>query len=475
MSSLLNSLTGALRVRLVLGVMAVLFGMAVLAVAGRYFLAEKTTQDLYDKTLLTVAHAISRDVVLSGGDLLAEQLLETLTQALGDQVFYHVTGAHAGLMTGYSNPPPLPKGKKITPGKPAFYNAVYRGDPVRVVALREFISEDVNQAGWIKIRVWQTVHQRDALSQQLVTRSALIMFFLMAAATAAVWIAINKALKPLLDLKDAVEHRSPDDLTAIRRPVPDELKSLVASMNTLFARLRSAFAERDTFISNAAHQLRNPIAGIQSQAEAAAQSKNEKDLRDRSKGVAEAAKRASRLTQQLLSMEKARGRPKAHNWHVFDLVELAARITRQMAPQALRNKVRVEFHKPDTDTLMTGDETLIEEALENLIDNALLYGAAKGSTIDVGIEKTESQLILYVRDEGPIIEEEKRNTIFERFVRGVEGKADGCGLGLAIVKEITEGHNGQASYHISETGARFQMSFPSNQTESGEFERTSAA
>ncbi len=463
----MKRLTGALRIRLVLGVMAVLFSMAILAMAGRYFLAEKTTQNLYDNALLTVAHTISRDVVISGGDLLAEQLLETLTQALGDQVFYHVDGAHAGLITGYSNPPTLPKSHKPTSGKPTFYNALYRGDPVRVVALREFISEEVRQAGWINIRVWQTVNQRDALSQKLVVRSAIIMLFLMAAATAAVWIAVNKALKPLLDLKDAVEHRSPDDLTSIRRPVPDELKSLVASMNTLFARLRSAFAERDAFISNAAHQLRNPIAGIQSQAEAAAQSKTEKDLRARSRDVAEAARRASRLTQQLLSMEKARGRSRAHNWSEFELVELAAGVTRRMAPDALRNKVRVEFHEPTSSTIMRGDATLIEEALENLIDNALLYGTSKGGTINVGVEVSYDWLILYVHDDGPVIAEDKHQAIFERFVRGVEGKSDGCGLGLAIVREIAEGHDGRAEYRIIDASARFEILFPGRRSVPG--------
>lgn len=460
----MKGLTGALRVRLVLGVMAVLLIMAVLAVAGRYFLAAQTTQELYDKTLLTVAHTISRDVVLSGGDLLAEQLLETLTRALGDQVFYHVDGSETGLITGYSDPPHLPPNLKIISGQAIYFDAIYRGDKVRVVALREFISREDDQAGWMNIRVWQTVHQRDALSIKLAARTALIMVMLLIAAMIAVWIAINRALRPLLDLKDAIEQRSPDDLTAIRRPVPDELKSLVASMNSLFARLRSAFTQRDVFISNAAHQLRNPIAAIQSQAEAAAASKTEADLRSRSRDVAEAARRASRLTRQLLSMEKARGRSKAHNWTRFDLVELAAAVTRRMAPQALRGKVQVEFYQPETSAIMRGDAMLIEEALDNLIDNALLYGATSGGIIDVGVEASEQQLILYVRDDGPLLAEHKRHKIFERFVRGMEGAAEGCGLGLAIVREIAGGHDGHAEYRINGASARFEMTFPRSNT-----------
>ncbi|PLX35220.1 MAG: sensor histidine kinase [Hyphomicrobiales bacterium] len=451
--------SGALRIRLLLGVMLVLCVMAVLAVAGRYFLAAQTTQGLYDKTLLTVAHTISRDVVLSGGDLLAEELLETLNQSLGDQVFYHVDGAEFGLITGYSDPPPLPKALKVVAGKASFYDAVYRGDNVRVVTMREFIAREDGQAGWMNIQVWQTVHQRDALSMQLATRTALIMALLLLAALIAVWIAVNRALRPLLDLKDAVEHRSPDDLTAIRRPVPDELKSLVTSMNSLFARLRKGFADRDMFISNAAHQLRNPIAGILSQAEAAAQSRTEQDLRSRSREVAEAARRASRLTRQLLSMEKARGRSKAHNWREFDLVELAAKVTSRMAPQALRGGVRVEFHRPDGPAMMRGDTTLIEEALDNLIDNALLYGAAPNGTIDIGVEISAGLYTLYVADNGPPIPEAKREKIFERFVRGKEG-GGGCGLGLAIVREIAEGHDGGAAYRVADEGARFEMRFP---------------
>ena len=74
-------------------------------------------------------------------------------------------------------------------------------------------------------------------------------------------------------------------------------------MNSLFSQLRKAFTEKDDFIANAAHQLRNPIAGIQSQAEAAERSKTLEAMKLRVKDVAKAAKQTSRLTQQLLSME----------------------------------------------------------------------------------------------------------------------------------------------------------------------------
>ena len=118
-----------------------------------------------------------------------------------------------------------------------------------------------------------------------------------------VWFGVQFGLQPLLELQAAIRKRSADDISEIKRSVPTEVSSLLKSMNSLFSQLRQAFTEKDDFIANAAHQLRNPIAGIQSQAEAAERSKNLESMRSRVKDVAEAAKKTSRLTQQLLSME----------------------------------------------------------------------------------------------------------------------------------------------------------------------------
>jgi two-component system, OmpR family, sensor histidine kinase TctE len=450
----------SLRVRLFVLIVLPLIAVAGFSAVARYIMAERTSQELYDNTLLAVALAISRDVVLSEGDVLSEELLEALTHTLGDAIYYRVEGPDGRFVTGYSEGPALSAPDQILGGVPTFFDAVYFGDPVRVVALREYISEP-QFGGWVTVQVWQTVRQRDALSLQLAAQAVGLMTVVIAAAGAFVWFGINYGLKPLLDLRTAVESRSPDDLGPIRRPVPREVRSLVAAMNDLFGRLSDAFAARDVFIANAAHQLRNPIAAIRAQAEAAEAAPEGADLRARVADVAEAARRTSRLTQQLLSLEKARGRLEALGAQTIDLAKLVAEILRVKAPVALRRGVEVSLELEGDPRPLAGDPLLIGEALENLLDNALRYGCDQGGAIRVLVAFEDRLIRLAVEDDGPGVPADQRELVFERFQRGVEDGIDGCGLGLAIVREIAERHGGTAKLMEAPTGARFEMVFPS--------------
>ncbi|MGI9373590.1 MAG: sensor histidine kinase, partial [Hyphomicrobiales bacterium] len=386
--------------RLFIWIGLVLLALAAAATIIRFKQAESTTQELYDKTLITVAHTISRDVLLSQGDVLAEELLETLTEALGDQVFYNVRSRENAFIAGYSDPPPLPEKIELAAGKPYYFDAVYRGDPVRVVSFREFISEG-DVGGWVTVTTWQTVRERQELSLDLATRSAVTVGVLVVIAMIALWLAVNTALKPLLQLQETVERRSPDDLENVRRAVPEEVASLVSSMNGLFGRLKQAFAERDRFISDAAHQLRNPIAGIQSQAEATARASSKQELRKGVSEVAEAARRASRLTQQLLSMEKAKGGERRERFEKIDRNELSERVTRRLAPNVFRQGGEIAFQASDKKVWVEGDVVLISEAMDNLIDNAARYGAADEQLeINVGVVQQDDMAVFLVHDSG---------------------------------------------------------------------------
>jgi two-component system, OmpR family, sensor histidine kinase TctE len=449
----------SLRVRLFVLIVLPLIAVAGFSAVARYIMAERTSQELYDNTLLAVALTISRDVVLSEGDVLSEELLEALTHTLGDAVYYRVEGPDGRFVTGYSDAPALSALEQILGGVPTFFDAEYFGDPVRVVVLREYISEP-QFGGWVTVQVWQTVRQRDALSLHLAAQAVGLMTIVIAAAGAFVWFGINYGLKPLLDLRTAVESRSPDDLGPIRRPMPREVRSLVAAMNGLFGRLSDAFAARDVFIANAAHQLRNPIAAIRAQAEAAEAAPEGADLRARVADVAEAARRTSRLTQQLLSLEKARGTPEVLGAQTIDLAKLVAEILRVKAPVALRRGVEVSLELEGDPRPLAGDPLLIGEALENLLDNALRYGCDQGGAIRVLVAFEDRLIRLAVEDDGPGVPADQRERVFERFQRGVEDGIDGCGLGLAIVREIAERHGGTAKLMEAPTGARFEMVFP---------------
>lgn len=449
----------SLRARLFLLLILPVVVVAAVAAYARFVVAERLSERLYDNTLLTVALTISRDVVLSEGDVLTEQLLDDLTTALGDPVFYRVTGPGGSFVTGYSDAPDWPEGADLQGGEPFFFDSRALGRPVRAVILREFISEP-QYGGWVTVEVWQTVFQRAALSRELLMQSLLLLGSIIATAALILWFGIQMGLKPLLDLREAIGARSPDDLRPIRRWVPPELRALVDATNSLFDRLSRAFSIRDAFLSDAAHQMRNPIASIQSQAEAALTAPTEAALRDRVAALAVSARSAGRLTNQLLSMEKVRGRSLRVPYQPVDLVDLVTARVRTMAEAQLRRDIAVSMEVEGEPFPVTCDPVMIEELLGNLLDNATRYALQPGGALTVTLRFSPASVQLVVRDDGPGIDPALRDRIFDRFFRIDTDHTQGCGLGLAIVADIAAAHGGRAFCPPVDKGAVFVVDLP---------------
>lgn len=449
----------SLRSRLFLLLILPLIVIAAISSYARFQEAERLSQSLYDNTLLAVALTISRDVAISEGDILTEQLLEELTTALGDPVYYRITGPGGGFVTGYSDPPDVPPGSDIKSGKPFFFDSTYLGRQVRSVILREFLNQPRLQ-GWMTVEVWQTVSQRAALTRDLLYQSIALLTTIILSAAVILWFGIKLGLKPLLDLQNAISLRTPDDLRPIRRWIPVELRPLVQTTNSLFERLAKAFEIRSAFISDAAHQLRNPIASIVTQAEAAVSSPDEETLRERVALIAQSARATGRLTNQLLSLERVRGRSLRVLFESTDLVALVSAKTRAFAEVQLLNDIAVSFEVEGDARPVVCDPIMIDEMMANLLDNATRYGLRGGGELNVILAFQPDHAKIIVEDDGPGIEASLRVRVFDRFFRADLDFYDGCGLGLAIVADIAEAHGGSASCVPSQKGARFEICLP---------------
>ena len=446
----------SLRGRLFILMILPLVIVATAAAFARYMAANRLSEELYDNTLLAVALTISRDVVLSEGDVLTERLLDELTTALGDPVYYRITGPGGSFVTGYSDPPDLPSAANIDGGTPIFFDSESLGQPVRAVVLREFISEP-QFGGWVTVEVWQTVSQRLALSRKLVAQSIMLLGSVLVTATLILWFGIQLGLKPLLDLREAIDQRSADDLRPIRRWVPPELRPLVETTNSLLDRLSRAFALRDGFISDAAHQMRNPVAAIQSQAEAAITAPTEADLRRRVQDLAKSARETSRLTAQLLSFERVRGRSLKEFSQSVDLIALLREKIRPFAEAQLRRGIDVTFAVKGASRPVECDPVLIEEMVTNILDNAGKYGLIADGHLDVEIEFFPLSVALRFSDDGPGIPPDLLERVFDRFFRLDTDQSRGCGLGLAIVADVAQAHGGHARCFSKGQGTVFEV------------------
>jgi two-component system sensor histidine kinase TctE len=456
----MNVKVTSLRGRLLFLIVLPLLIIVSIGTVALYYDSEKKSQEIYDKLLHSISQVILRDVVISEGDLLTEQLLETLTDTLNDQIFYQVRDEKgSSLYVGYSNPPEIPANSVMKPYIPIFYDSVYRDQAVRVIVSREFVSA-MDAPGWVTIYVWQTTIGQKRLLLELASSAFVTMMIMLLSTALIVWFGVKFGLKPLLDLQGAIIKRSADDISRIKRIVPMEVSGLVNSMNKLFDQLRNAFTEKDDFIANAAHQLRNPIAGIQSQAEAAERSKTLESMKQRVGDVVTAARKTSRLTQQLLSMEHVSQRSIKSEFQTLDLVKLTQEILTNFALRAQQQNVTLSLDCKESQIELEGSETFLSEAIDNLIDNALVYGCPNGGKIDVEIILDNNDAHLYVQDYGVGIDPELITKVLERFVHGPDSNGEGSGLGLSIAKTVIELHDGVLELLSKDQGTCAHIKLP---------------
>ncbi|MBZ9705744.1 HAMP domain-containing histidine kinase [Mesorhizobium sp. ESP7-2] len=229
--------------------------------------------------------------------------------------------------------------------------------------------------------------------------------------------------------------------------VPQEIAPLVHAFNEALARLAQGYDRHNRFLTDAAHELRTPIAILRTRAELLRQEpQSVRRLHD--------IERLSHLAQQLLDHQLL-DRPSDQR-EIVDLDDLVSRVAADFAPLAIEAGYDLAF-EPSTDKTRVEVNVLqIERALANLMRNAIEHGGG-GGTITIAIDRTGG---IEVRDEGPGIPEEERENVFEPFYR-LQPQSRGAGLGLNLARQIALRHEGTIRILAgSWRGARIRMELP---------------
>ena len=453
----MSDAAASLRLRLLLLLLGPLIVLSVALGYWRYAVALDTAETLFDRTLLATALAISRDVAVSGGDALLPSTLDLMRDASGGEVFYHVTGPGGIYVTGYAYPPVSPRIGVSDPPRTEYFEAVYRGEPVRVVRIIEDVALDAPGASIVT--VWQNMRDRNLLARQSAQRAAGLMGALLAALAILVWFGVDIGLRPLRNLQDAIKARSPEDMSPIRRAVPQEVRGLVATLNQLFGLVERSITAHQAFISDAAHQLRNPAAAVLSMAEATRDATSDGERRRRSEEVVDAARATSRIAEQLLSLDRLRQEGLELRKESFDLGEVARDLCAPLAADALAAGIDFEFAMNGPAPEIRGDRVLIAEALKNLVENARLHGGPDLSRIQVEIAHRNGLAEVTVSNDGAVLTPDDEALVFSRF--GQKSPGSGSGLGLSIVRSVAERHGGGLRVNDVATGASLTLSLAS--------------
>ena len=337
--------------------------------------------------------------------------------------------------------------------EPEFLSLTEGGVTYRVIAQR--VSTN---AGELIVQLADGSDARQHWLQTVLYRVLLPNIVLMLAAGLGVRWAVGRALKPLMDLKAAVEHRSPRDLSPIdAQTTPTEVRPVVESLNRLFALVNAQTEAQRRFVADAAHQLRTPLAGLQAQIEAWSQAAktlggtDTLSLRvDQVLRLRAASRRTSQLANQLLALSRA------------DATTVATQTARRVDLKALSENVlalyldeaaakHIDLGLDAEPAQVDGHEWLLRELLINLVDNAVKYTPAHG-TVTLRCGSNPAQMWLAVEDSGPGIAPEERARVLERFYRLPGTGAEGNGLGLAIADEIARAHATQLQLQTARNG-----------------------
>ena len=437
-------LSSSLRFRLFVLIMLPLLIVACAAIYWRFEEARKTAADIFDRQLIMICLAVSRDVSYSGGDSLSPTTMNLFEDAAGSPIFYHVYGPDGSFVTGYSSPPVSKIETDMRQNVPQVFDALHLGRAVRAVRLIESV-EISGISGASVVTVWQELEPRQNFARDLALKAAMVMALLILTVAGVVIFGIRLGLRPLGQLEEAIRKRNPSDIRPIERQVPFEAKGIVSRLNVLFSQLTQAQEVSDRIISNAAHQLRNPVAAIHSMAQATLAAKSLPDSKDRALQLVDETRRAVRMTNQMLSLEQLRGRnPKFSS---NDINKVIKDLTSRLAPKALKRDIDFNVNLLHETIHTLFDPILISEAITNLIENALQHGGKQLSKITINVLIEGKFIKIEVENDGQKLLGAEIKACFERFSQ--IGENPGAGLGLALVNEIAEIHNGGINVVVS--------------------------
>ncbi|TDC84408.1 HAMP domain-containing histidine kinase [Actinomadura sp. 7K507] len=269
------------------------------------------------------------------------------------------------------------------------------------------------------------------------------------------WHTIGRAFVPIDQIRSQMAEFSTQGL-GHRVPVPDnggKIQSLAETVNTTLSRLEDATNRERRFISDASHDLRNPIAGLQMQLELTLDEPDDGEWRPMVRSALRDTQRLNDIVLDLLELSRLDSRAPAAEERI-DLAALAGReVERRSSPVPIGTAL-------EPGVAVRASPVRLARVLNNLLSNAERHAASR---MDVTVARDGSDGVLEVLDDGSGIPEDSRERVFERFARLSESKArdpQGTGLGLPIAREIAEIYGGSLRIADTRQGTRFVLRLP---------------
>lgn len=401
--------------------------------------ARQIAQSSQDNILLASAISIIDSSRFNKGEFsidLPYSSLSMLDTVTDERVFYSIK-LDDQFLSGYKL---LPQADVFKSNNIAYLSSHFLDQDIRIVTVKRLFSIN-NQPVTLEVSVAQTLNglTKTLASTRRVSLIVGVTFFLIAAILS--FMLARSAVNPLARLTKSISKRGPKDLRPVAAPVPAEMVPLVSSLNTLMHRLEKSLTRSEDFITEAAHRVRTPLTVVRTQAEITLRQIDKPRNRKNLKEIIRAIDESSRAAGQLLDHAMVTFRADNLALEKVNICQLINDTVDRLSPLADLRDISLEVELLHHASVL-GDPILLQNALYNIIDNAIKYSPIDSKVVTT-ISSINEKIQISVNDTGPGFNSDEPSKLIERFQRGenVEGII-GSGLGLTIVHEVVEAHKG---------------------------------
>lgn len=255
-------------------------------------------------------------------------------------------------------------------------------------------------------------------------------------------------------------------LTDQQRHLEKGIQKAVADLNDAYQQLKTTEQYRQDFFANITHDLKTPITAIKGAQEILSKRLDGSVHTTYLDIIQRNTEKLLKMVKDILACSKIESGTLEIQKKQEDIAEVLEDAILMIMPVAWEKGVEIRYEVPATPIYVNGDRGLLEQAVTNLLSNAIRF-SSDGSAVDVGIEMQDHRVLITVRDFGPGIPEDQRKLVFEKFFRRPNEKAgEGIGLGLAITRGIVMAHDGfiTISTPVDGKGSIFTIELPADTT-----------
>ena len=437
----------SLRRTLLLGIGVPVLAFLLINAVTLYRQALSAADTAYDRTLLASAKSIGELLeVQQVGDRhavranLSYAALEAFEADNRSRLVYKVLGFDGEMVTGFEDLPswtgPLPE-RNVYAALVHFYDDRFRGDPVRVAVLLQPVA-GLGGQGMATIQVAETLELRRGMARDLLVQTAWQQgLLLLVVAIVVAWV-VQRVTSPVRALSAEVQSRAENDLSPLAaEAAPRELRPLVEATNLLMQRVSRLLQHQKRFVRDTSHQLRTPLAVLQTQVQSALRGDVEptQALRE----IAQTVGGATELANQMLALAKVEQLRQQGAAPVTDWGSVVRGVALDLSP--LIAEKHLDFELQAVPAPVRAHEWALRELTRNLLHNAIRHSPS-GAPLTIRLQADGRHVALTVSDAGPGISDELRERLFQPFSRGASAAPGGTGLGLSICLEIVDSLGG---------------------------------